>query len=88
VGHNGHTMNDGGDGGQEEMTISQRIAFLESTVLLARREIALTSLVFIAANDAGDEGDVGARLVALGAMIADAEDKLEVLYAAVAQRDA
>ena len=75
------------DDGKEEMTLAERISILESTVVLARREIALTSLVFIAANDAGNEDDVRARLVALGAVIAKAEDKLELLYAA-ARRDA
>ena len=66
-------------------TIAEHIEALRGVGALTRREIALASLEFMAANDNGTEandGDVRARLLALGAVIAKAEDKLELLYAA------
>jgi hypothetical protein len=73
----------------DDMTIGERIRVLEGAVVLARREINMTSLEFTAANDTGKatkDGDVRARLLALGAVIAKAEDKLALLYAV--QREA
>ena len=72
---------------QGNMTIEEGVQALERVVALVRREISLTSLCFQAANDNGTEahdGDVRARLLALGAVIAKAEGKLELLNAASA----
>lgn len=69
------------------MTIAEGVQALERVVDLVRREITLASLCFKAANDNGTEaygGDVRARLLALGAVIAKAEGKLELLNAASA----
>jgi hypothetical protein len=68
-------------------TVSEHIEALQRVVALARREITLASLGFLAANDNGAEaygGDVRARLLALGAVIAKAEGKLDLLNSASA----
>ena len=54
-------------------TIAEHIEALRGVVTLTRREIALGSLEFLAANDTGKDikgGDLRARLLALGAVIA------------------
>jgi hypothetical protein len=62
---------------------SERISILEGAIALARREISVASLEFLAVaatGNAAQGADVRARLVALGMVIDDALEELELLH--------
>ena len=66
-----------------KMTMPERISILEKAVALARREISVASLEVLAVSAVGDadkRAEVRTRLLALGAIIDNAIEELELLY--------